>query len=513
MNAKSARQLTIVSNTIADDNQEIIQRAQIAKLSGSDFSLEECLNGMQASYLTTEQKKQIAALCNVSLSKVNSALMQRTAEQELLALLGEVPKNQFEFVDLQLKQWGTTLSYEGIYTIATSYVAALPGTTEIQTFDEASFNQLAESEQLAVKAADPKRLTLDQVFKKLYQASVLLKNRYSERDIELGLELWSEQAKRNIIANAIYDITQQSSNAQDAEAEWAKFIDATTLENTQETKTVLQHFIWQVKRKMIDAPEFPVADHIMPVLYGEQGIGKSTWMQLFTQPIAEFRASTDFKALGDERNHELWSKYVLIFDEMAESARASIEDIKRKITESSFCGRKMKTNNTTLIINKSTLLGASNKDISRLIVDDTGMRRFFQIYYKKPTQDEWEILNAIDYRLLWNSVDYKQSSPLRANPEIFESIAAIQASKRHIGCVELFLMDRYHNRAEDEITGTKLYEEFKEFEQTQKAHNEQSQTAFAKELMDVHTKIPGLTITKKRKSSGFVYVITNTAMI
>lgn len=69
-------------------------------------------------------------------------------------------------------------------------------------------------------------------------------------------------------------------------------------------------------------------------------------------------------------------------------------------------------------------------------------------------------------------------------------------------------MDRTYKH-HDRIPAVDLYKEFQAFELTQRPHNEQTNTAFAKELLDVYPRIPGLTIEKCRMSRGNAYFIIN----
>ena len=366
----TATPLKVVSNTRADNNQEIIIRAQLAKSKGIEFTIREFLDDLDIDFLTANQKKQLAELCEIPVSKVNSAIAAHAIEQEVIAALGKNPANEYEFVELQLAKWQTQMTYNEIYTVDTPYHLVVPGNSTVQIVDQATLATLSESEQIAIKAADPKRLTLDSIFKKLIQANVMLELEYTEREIELGLEAWAQHAKNLIVASAILNINDQTYDEAKADAEWNRFIGVTAQDHHQECIAVLKHFIWQVKRKIVNDPNYPVLYHLMIVFYGAQGLGKSTWIKLFTSVLADFTASTDFKMIVDERNHDLWSKFILILDEMADSTRTNIEDIKRKITEASFSGRKMRSNNATQIINRATFIGASNKDISRLIIQE-----------------------------------------------------------------------------------------------------------------------------------------------
>jgi hypothetical protein len=76
---------------------------------------------------------------------------------------------------------------------------------------------------------------------------------------------------------------------------------------------VFNKFIWQVKRKI---EGLPVTDHLMPVVLGVQGNGKSTLIRQMLAPIAELVARADFSEITDNRNIRLWRNFVIFMDEM-----------------------------------------------------------------------------------------------------------------------------------------------------------------------------------------------------
>ena len=199
----TATPLKVVSNTRADNNQEIIIRAQLAKSKGTEFNIREFLDDLDIDFLTANQKKQLAELCDIPVSKVNSALTAHAIEQEVIAALGKNPVNEYEFVELQLATWQTQMSFNEIYTVNTPYQLVVPGYASSTIVDQATLTTLSESEQIAIKAADPKRLTLDGIFKKLIQANVLLNLGYTERQIELGLETWTQNSRNLIVSSVI----------------------------------------------------------------------------------------------------------------------------------------------------------------------------------------------------------------------------------------------------------------------------------------------------------------------
>ena len=173
---------------------------------------------------------------------------------------------------------------------------------------------------------------------------------------------------------------------------------------------VVKKFIWQVKRKMVGMPVF---DHIMPVLFGAQGRGKTQFIQHFIEPINENVSYPNLKEITDSRNRQLWKRWVLIVDEMEGYERADVDALKNVITKTLVSGRVMNTHNDFNEVNSASLIGASNKTLDELIKDSTGMRRFIQLNWADLDEPGWAIVNGIDYLGLWKSVDETADDPLK----------------------------------------------------------------------------------------------------
>lgn len=80
-----------------------------------------------------------------------------------------------------------------------------------------------------------------------------------------------------------------------------------------ELGTRVRHRTSQAKRK---ANDLPVSNHLMPVILGPQGNGKSTLVRHLLAPIDELTVDTDFAAITDERIISIWQSYVGFLGEM-----------------------------------------------------------------------------------------------------------------------------------------------------------------------------------------------------
>lgn len=238
-----------------------------------------------------------------------------------------------------------------------------------------------------------------------------LKMGFKERSIEDAVSVWFEThvdgrvqeiygdircKKGGLRVDAVADAWQRVTCQFDLTDHDAAFVEA-----------ILRKFIWQVKRKMLG---MPVTNHLMPVLLGSQGVGKSTFVkEVLTKPVAELMSSTDFNMVTDERNKDLWRNFVLFMDEMGFAGKADIDKVKGRITESSITIRPMRTNDTIQVRQCATFIGCSNKELDQLIRDETGNRRFAALRFSN--KPDWSLLEGLDPLLLWNSVDERGEDP------------------------------------------------------------------------------------------------------
>jgi hypothetical protein len=488
---------TTATMATKDQNESAIDYMKERFKQDKPLEYYDFLSTLDHSSITLNDRKVIGQYYEKDSKEVHADIKTYIKGNTLLASLGSIPKDEYEFVELQFEKWQTTMTYQGEFTIKTPY--EFLG----KPVNPATLDGLSPSDKIIIINSDPKTLMLDDMLAKIIYQARKLDLKYTERELERGLQWWIKDKKNELSSLVMSKIAFESQVQSDlAEAEWDRFVSAITDVNQQETKTVLKHFIWQVKRKMFRKP---VSYHMMPVFHGLQGAGKSIVIKRFCNPIIDFFASTTFREMTDNRSHDIWKNFVLFFDEMGHSATSNLEDIKRKITEDTFISRILRTNSDTLVVNRATMIGASNKDLSTLIFDDTGMRRFFQIACKAIL--DWDTTADIDYAKLWRSVNENQETPLLNDPDILLSIKQVQASKRQITMLEKWLRNRKHViGVEEKINATTLFEEFVEFEIANNGSkkSESNSTKFGRTLPDTVGNVPGLTIIKD-KSYGKVF--------
>jgi hypothetical protein len=493
--------LTIVTAQQSSHNKEAIKYAKEKYIANEPIDFITLITLLDHTTLTLEDRKELALIYGMDTKDVGLAIKGYMKNDGLRTALGSVPKDEYEFVDALLDKWKTRMTFQGMFTIDTPY--NVDGTL----VSKEELEQLSVKDQIKVMYSDPKNLTLKYMLDEVIFQNRKLGLTFNEKELTNALGKWVKRRKDDISSDMMNEVAYEGIVFEEmVEPEWDRFIKAITNTNPEETKTVLKHFIWQVKRKMFG---LPVTYHMMPVFFGPQEAGKSTVVRDFLcKPVKDFFASTDFATITDNRSHDIWDNYVLFFDEMGRSAVSHLEDIKRKITEDTFNSRVLGKNSDTLVVNRATFIGTTNKDISRLIFDDTGMRRFYQVDCL-PKLD-WTVTQTIKYLHLWRSVNERADTPLLADTAMLQRVKKVQSRKRQITMIEKWLRERdWRPFVTETVNGQAFYEEFVKFEKTNNNdRSDMSNTKFGRDIKDIAMNIPGLELEKTRNKHGYVYKVT-----
>lgn len=234
---------------------------------------------------------------------------------------------------------------------------------------------------------------------------------FKKDDIGNVLEIWKRDQHREVLREHLQKLC---AGTLPADQEWNTLIEAIT--RNQSVNNIvhilaLQHFIWQVKRKLCD---LEVQDHMMIVLCGKTGSGKSMFLKRFLSPVKDLVYSApSLDCFSDDRQYHLFGRYyVMFFDEMAKAGSMSdVALIKGVISSDCVPYRKFYTQSNVSPRNLSTCIGTSNHGILDVIYDPTSARRFWEI--ETADRIDWSIVNNMDMMMLWNSVNQIVDSPIK----------------------------------------------------------------------------------------------------
>jgi hypothetical protein len=203
---------------------------------------------------------------------------------------------------------------------------------------------------------------------------------------------------------------------------------------------VVKHFIHQVKTKMAGRI---VATHLMMIITGKQGSGKSSFIGMLTAPVDEVKSVSNFASILDNRNMDIWKSNVIYVEEMEKAAKADMQAVKGAITRTAHNARTMYTNNSDYVKNNAVFVGDGNVGVAMLLNDSTGMRRFIEIPWHdadglQARKAVWDALNNIDWNRVWRGVDENGPEPIEA---FRDQLLIEQANIRKQSYVEQWLRD------------------------------------------------------------------------
>lgn len=262
---------------------------------------------------------------------------------------------------------------------------------------------------------------------------------------------------------------------------------------------ILRKFVHQVRRKLADQE---VEWHLMTVIHGLQGAGKTYLIRKMLAPLGDAVANTSFSQMTDERNISLWESPVIFLDEMAKASKSDNETVKNIISSNYIERRPMRANNTIMVRNRAVMIGASNHRLDELIKDDTGNRRFIELVFQKP--EDQSVINRFDFAAMWQAVQPGDPDPLES---FRDAVATLQAENAIKGPVEDWLIYNRHTFRGEKRTD-ELYDDFLVYRgRVTPGIDFQSRTrdSFSSELRRVVEANADWGITKVRRSVGFVW--------
>lgn len=311
---------------------------------------------------------------------------------------------------------------------------------------------------------------------------------FSQQNIQHCFEKWlAEQDEFNLTHHTR---SIQGEGTRSTINEW---VQAVTGKQDEKDIAVITHFIWQVKRKLAGQK---VDWHMMPILYGPTGSGKTEAIRALLKPVEELMiAPQDMAVLGDSREATMFSRfYVVFFDELARADKVDVSALKNKITSDYITYRRLGTNTQITKPNVSTFIGAANNPVQSLIYDPTSARRFWQL----DTQEriDWNTINTLDYYALWRSVVASEAAPVLG---VLDEVLRVQEDElRAKSLVEQWIETHTEEVEQIDLKATVAYEAFMEWCVWQQIRTPTTFTAFGMEIKRLGVK-------KAKKNNGWHY--------
>jgi hypothetical protein len=388
--------------------------------------------------------------------------------QQIKTFLGRYPKSATEYLQSWIDRHGIIMDYkcnirhrgrvihEG-EDVAKEIEQIKQELTKSNPKESARLNQRLRLFQDILNCKSPE-ITTEDLSRDMRIKAKELNLSYNSHDIEDVIHSWVKSEQPNRKFEIFSELMYRSDLAKTDT--WHNMIKAVFDISEMPEEVIIaaiKKFIWQVKRKI---QNIDVTNHLMTVILGPQGVGKSTWMNRLIAPLREMTASTDFRQITDDRNINLWNNFVLVLDEMGYASKADVESVKNVISAPLLLRRVMKTNSTINVRQQSTFIGASNREIDQLIRDETGNRRFIGLRFSKTPN--WKVMNQLDFRDLWQSVDETASDPLL--PYMSYMQEAQEINRCMTSCEEWVYSLPNAYKSKDYQGGTIWYKMYKDWE-------------------------------------------------
>jgi len=303
-----------------------------------------------------------------------------------------------ESVDILLQRWGLSVSFNGTWI-------------QRDVPHQADSPSLVERFLAVEQLVD--RDVLDEITLYIRQIGVKVGTSVVKAAFRKSIRLQKRAKQKEILRQILKPDPFAAAAAASEWKRWSRLFDMPASLSIASA----QHTIWQVKRK---AANLSVSNHLMMVIFGaEQGSGKTTLVRRVSSQLGEL-ASGDvlLSDFADNRSGDIYRYPLVIIDDLEQITKESVPVLKSLMSATTINRRQLQTSNSVSVRQAATLIGTANRPVSELIDDDTGHRRFVMMPFHNGNEarggdsEIWQIVNSLDIKLLWDSVDHYEKSPL-----------------------------------------------------------------------------------------------------
>lgn len=456
-----------------DHVEEVIASLSKQKRAGTLINIPELMRHLSASENNAAIRDWLADNDVLTKASFNRLLAKKQSDEKVEAEIGFLPRDALDFVRRYAEHHNITLTPKGTLKRKRSYdfKRFVNAEGEVKPSENRTMRDLIITEANAGECPETQLIydvinntgdNLDTFARELRLVTDRLNLGYRDSVISDAIQTWQDETNQLLKVATLQSIAFEKGRATGplGTEMWAA-MEAACFDMTNTAPgfavAVLRKFMWQVKRK---ARGLSVTNHLMPVITGPQGKGKTEFVKAMTKPLRDLMREVDFNMLTDGKTTDIWKCNILFIDEMGFFSKADVDQVKNLITTENLSIRTMRQNHSAVIQNEATLIGCSNKALGQLIRDDTGVRRFAELVWR--LDPDWEASNKVDWPMLWKSVDENGPDPIIA-ADLMGVLRDQQEANRNQSPVELWA--RTHGSKFDKWSSpTDLHTLFRDWE-------------------------------------------------
>jgi hypothetical protein len=244
----------------------------------------------------------------------------------------------------------------------------------------------------------------------------LSRDRYGTDEIKRAIQNLRFDKKVESIHNLRRSMTHNESCSEYTDSVISWIMEAYQVKgNLSFNVAMLKHWMWQVKRYIHD---LTVKSPMFINIYGEaQETGKTQLVKQISRILEDYRIEMSLGDTVDDRKSRAWTEnFIVIIDELrigdmnVKELQAFNASLKHLLTSDDIHYRELNTHDFNKEKRKFSPIGSSNKPISKILHDPTGMRRFYEFEVtadsdKMAAYHRVEALIGFDIKSVWDGID------------------------------------------------------------------------------------------------------------
>jgi hypothetical protein len=272
--------LTLVKNDYAAHVEAVLDTLKQMKADSKPINVREALKHLEEGQDNSRVRDWLVANDVLTKARFEREFQAAQRSKRIVEEIGFVPVNVTDFVERYAEAKGVTLTATGLVERKRSFVFE----GEVIDANTAKQSDLHRAAYEIVSGMDN---NLNSYLRELRLVNANLKLGFHAKDIDDALSEWAKNKRTAATINMFLSVRFDPKGIARAERMWGIIEDA-CFDHSAAPKgfatAILKKFIWQVKRKGLNRS---VTNHLMPVLTGAQGKGKSTFVNNLCGPACK----------------------------------------------------------------------------------------------------------------------------------------------------------------------------------------------------------------------------------